>query len=107
MPLSVIEVKKAKRIAYPVFLVTVSLIVALFYPMLMLLFYAGAFILLFLSRQLNFYKMVMMLKRYARNIGSKLRYEIRANLHLGFRDYSNASVDGEEELRRRTHAYFR
>jgi len=107
MPLSVIEVKILRRIVYPVFLVAVSLIVAVFYPMLMLLFYAGTFVLLFLSQQLNFYKIVMVLKRYARNIGSKLRFEIRGKLHLGFRDYSNASLDGEEEWRRRTRAYFR
>ena len=96
-----------RRIVYPVLFVTASLMLALFYPMLLLIFYAGAFVLLMLSRQLNLYKIVIMLKRAARNLDVKLRYEIRIRLHLGFRDYSNASVDYEDDLHRRTHGYVR
>jgi hypothetical protein len=100
-------VRKVRRIVYPILFLTVSLILALFYPMLLLIFYAGAFVLLLLARQLNFYKMLMVLKQYARDVGSKLRFEIRARLHLGFRDYSRVSVDADEELRRRNHGYIR
>jgi biopolymer transport protein ExbB/TolQ len=96
-----------RRVVYPVLFVIASLMLALFYPMLLLVFYAGAFVLLMLSRQLNFYRMVMVLKQAVRNLGAKLRYEIRIRLHLGFRDQSNASVDYEDDLHRRTHRYVR
>jgi hypothetical protein len=92
---------------YPVLFLSASLALALLYPMLLLIFYAGAFVLLMLSRQLNFYKMVMFLKRYARNLGAKLRCDIRARLHLGFRDYNSISANADEELRHRTHGYIR
>jgi hypothetical protein len=95
------------RIVYPVLFVSASLLLALFYPMLLLIFYAGAFALLMLSRQLNLYKMVLVLKRYARNLGAKLRCDIRARLHLGFRDYNTVSADADEELHHRTHGYVR
>jgi len=103
----VINVRLMWQIVYPVLLVSASLVLALLYPIMLLIFYAGAFVLLLLSRQLNFYKMVMVLKRYARDIGSKLRRDFRAKLHLGFRDYSNAPVGGDEELSHRTHGYVR
>ena len=103
----VIKVRMLRRIVYPVLFVTASLMLALFYPILLLIFYAGAFALLMLSKQLNLYKIVMMLKRAASNLGVKLRYEIRIRLHLGFRDYSNASLDSEDDLQHRTHGYVR
>jgi hypothetical protein len=87
--------------------VSASLLLALFYPMLLLIFYGGAFVLLKLSRQLNLYKMIMVLKRYARNLGAKLRCDIRTRVHLGFRDYTIVSADADEELRHRTHGYIR
>ncbi len=94
------------RILYPVLFVLASLMLALLYPILLLIFYAGAFVLILLSRNLNFYKMVMLLERAAQKLGAKLRYEMRMRLHLGFGDFSNAS-DVDEELRRRTHGYLR
>jgi len=103
----VINVRLMWQIVYPVLLVSASLVLALLYPIMLLIFYAGAFVLLLLSRQLNFYKMVMVLKRYAHDIGSKLRRDFRTKLHLGFRDYSNAPVGGDEELSHRTHGYVR
>jgi hypothetical protein len=91
------------RVVYPVLFVIASLMLALFCPMLLLVFYAGAFVLLTLSRQLNFYRLVMMLRRAAHNLGAKLRYEMRIRLHLGFRDYSNGASDDEYGLHGRTH----
>lgn len=100
-------VRMVRRIVFPVLFATVAILVAVAYPMLILLFAVGGFVLLVLSRQLNFYKIVAMLKRAARNLSSKLRYEIRAKLHLGFRDYSNISANADEELHHRTHGYIR
>jgi hypothetical protein len=95
---------RVRRIIYPVLLTAVVMMIALVYPLVLLLLSAGAFIFLILSRQLNFYKIVMMLKRYARNV-SKLRSEFRARLHLGFRDYRSALSEEEEGLRRRVRSY--
>ena len=50
------------------------------------------------DRQLNFFKIVMVIKRYAKNV-SRLRFEIRAKLHTGFRDYSG-SMDSDESHHR-------
>ena len=97
---------KVGRIIYPVLLTPVVKVVALVYPLAVLLLSAGTLAFLVLSRQLNFYKIVMILKHYARN-ASKLRYELRARLHLGFRDYRGVSLVEEEGLRRRTRVYVR
>jgi hypothetical protein len=95
------------RIVYPVLLLTASALLALFYPMLLLVLYAGAFVLLMLSRQLNLYRIVMLLKRVARKLGA-LRAEIRTRIGLGLRDYSSGvSGDVDEELHHRSHGYIR
>ena len=94
------------RILYPSLFLSASVLLALFYPLLLVFFLAGAFVLFTLARNLNLYKIVMILKRYARNLGAKLRCEIRARMHLGFRDY-NGFADENEELHRRTRGYFR
>lgn len=95
------------RIVYPVLFLTASVMLALLYPMLLLVFYAGAFVLLMLSRQLNLYRMVMLLKQVARKIGA-LRAEIRTRIRLGFRDYnSGVSADADDELHHRSRGYVR
>jgi hypothetical protein len=82
-------------------------VLALFYPLLLLIFYAGAFVLLMFSRQLNLYRMVMLLKQVARRIGA-LRAEIRTRIRLGFRGYnSGVSADVNDELHHRSHGYMR
>jgi hypothetical protein len=61
-----------------------------------------------LSRNLNLYKMIMVLKRYARSLGARLRCDIRARMRLGFRDYnSGVSTDADDELHHRTRGYIR
>jgi hypothetical protein len=95
------------RILYPVVFLAASVLLALFYPMLLLIFYACAFVLLMLSRQLNLYRMVMLLKQVARRLGA-FRAEIRTRIRLGFRDYnSGVSADVDEELHHRSHGYMR
>jgi len=37
---------------------------------------------------MNFYKIFMVMKSWAKNV-SRLRVEIRAKLHTGFRDYND------------------
>ena len=103
MPILVIRVIRARRIIYPAILTATVIVVALLYPLAVIILSAGAFVFLLISRQLNFYKIFMMLKRAARTI-SRLRTEFRARLHLGFRDYRGVSGE-EEEFHRRNHGY--
>lgn len=98
--------RNLKRILYPVLFVTTSLMLALFYPLLLLIFYAGAFVLLMLLRQSNLYRTIMMLKQALHNF-SKLRCDVRARLHLGFKDYNDLSIDTDRELNNRSHGYIR
>ena len=97
--------RNVRRIIYPVVFVTISLILALMYPWIVMGFYAIAFVLLVLSRQLNLYRIIMVLKQAVRNL-NKLRCNVRARLHLGFREYAGASVD-EEQLRHRSRRFVR
>ena len=50
------------------------------------------FAFLAIARQMNFYRIVMMMKRYAKNV-SRIRFEIRAKLHTGFRDYGESESE--------------
>ena len=52
------------------------------------------FAFLAIARQMNFQRIIAMMKGYAKNV-SRIRFEIRAKLHTGFRDYSE-SKDSEE-----------
>jgi hypothetical protein len=106
MPILVMGVNRARRVIYPAILVAVVIVVVLVYPLAVIVLSAGAFAFLLVSRQLNLYRIFMMLKRYARNV-SRLRAEFRARLHMGFRDYRGVSVESEEEFHRRTRGYFR
>ncbi len=100
------RVIRARRIIYPAILTATVIVVALLYPLAVIILSAGAFVFLLISRQLNFYRIFMLLKRAARTI-SRLRMEFRARLHMGFRDCNNVSANADEELRHRTHGYVR
>ncbi|MGD6850683.1 MAG: hypothetical protein ACQCN6_01320 [Candidatus Bathyarchaeia archaeon] len=55
----------------------------------------GIFTLLTIARQLNFQKMLAMMRQFAKNI-TRLQLEIRAKLHTGY----TQSFDNEETHRR-------
>ena len=85
--------QRMRSIIYLALLGTVGALIILINPLYVLaLISMLAF--LAIARQMNFYKIVMAIKRYAKNV-SRLRFEIRAKLHTGFRDYSG-SVESEE-----------
>ncbi len=95
------------RIISPILFLAASIMFALFYPLLLLILLAGVFLLLTLSRQLNLYHMVMMLKQVARRIGA-LRNQIRTRVRLGSKDYKyGVSADADDELRHRSYGYVR
>lgn len=74
-------------------------------PTYLMLALLSMFTILTLARNMNFYKIALMIKRYAREV-SKLRFEIRMKLHTGFKDYS-ASMDEETKSRSKTYGYIR
>jgi hypothetical protein len=89
--------RKLRSIIYLALLGTVGLIVVLINPLYMFAV-ISMFAFLAIARQMNFYKIVMIMKRYAKSV-SRIRFEIRAKLHTGFRDYSD-SMDSEESHHR-------
>ncbi|MGD0644062.1 MAG: hypothetical protein ABSA75_04060 [Candidatus Bathyarchaeia archaeon] len=89
--------RKLRGVIYLALLGTAGLIAVLINPLYMFAV-ISMFAFLAIDRQINFYKIVMMMKRYAKSV-SRLRFEIRAKLHTGFRDYSD-SMDSEESHHR-------
>lgn len=73
-------------------------------PLYLMLALLSMFAMLMIARNMNFYKMVMMLKRFARET-SKLQLEIHALLHTGFRD--SVSLDEENGTRGRNAGFVR
>jgi len=85
--------RKLRSIIYLALVGTVGLIAVLINPLYMFAL-VSIFAFLAVARQMNFYRIVLMMKRYAKNV-SRIRFEIRAKLHTGFRDYSEP-MDSEE-----------
>jgi hypothetical protein len=85
-----------RSIIYLVLLASVGLMIILTNPLIVLLVSVSMLVFAAIARQTSFYKIVMMLKHYAKRV-SKLRFEIRAKVHTGFGDYSS-SIDSEESL---------
>jgi hypothetical protein len=84
--------RKLRRLIYLSLLGTLGTLVALLLPEYTLLAMFGALALLFLAQQLNFYKIVMLLKRFIQNT-RKLYFENRLKLRTGFRDYRNTELE--------------
>ncbi len=90
----VIDVQKIRRVLYLTTLGAVTLALFVFNPLVMLLFAIGFMGLLAVTRQMNLYKILMIIKRYAKNV-SRLQMELRTKLHTGAIDYYN-SLENEE-----------
>jgi hypothetical protein len=93
----VTNMQKLKSVISLVLLATFGLLTALISPLVVLFASISIITFLAIARQMNFYKIVMVIKRYAQTV-SRLRFEIRAKLHTGFRDYS-VSLESEESPR--------
>jgi hypothetical protein len=94
MQFLVTSMQKMRRIIYVASLATVGLMMVSISPLYVLMASVSILAFLAVARQMNFYKIAMMLKNHAKTV-SKLRFEIQAKLHTGFRDYSG-SVESEE-----------
>jgi hypothetical protein len=91
---SVIKMQKIRRVIHLTLLTIIGAAIIIINPLFAILALVGVLTFLAVVRQLNFYKILMLVKRYAKEV-SKLRFEIRARLHTGFRNY-NGSLDGDE-----------
>jgi hypothetical protein len=89
--------RKIKSIIYVALVATAGLLAATISPFTVLLVTISMIAFLTIARQMNFYKIFMMMKSWAKNV-SRLRVEIRAKLHTGFRDY-NDPLDAESSHR--------
>jgi hypothetical protein len=98
MQFLVTNMRKIRSIIYLALLAIVGLLILLINPLVVLLASVSMLAFVAIARQMNFYKIVIMIKRYAKNV-SRLRFEIRAKVHTGFRDYSG-SMDSEESRHR-------
>jgi hypothetical protein len=88
----VIDVRKLRRAIYLSLLGILGTFVVLLFPEYVLITVFGALALLFVARQLNFYKIVMMLKRFIQNT-RRLYFENRLKLRTGFRGYRNSEIE--------------
>jgi hypothetical protein len=86
--------QKIRRVIHLTLLTIIGAAIIIINPLFAILALVGVLTFLAVVRQLNFYKILMVMKRYAKEV-SKLRFEIRAKLHTGFRDY-NGSLDSDE-----------
>ena len=84
--------RKLRRLVYLALFGTLGTLVVLLLPWYTLIAMVGTLTLFFLVRQLNFYKIAMMLKRFIRNT-RKLFFENRLKLHTGFRDYRDSELE--------------
>lgn len=89
--------RRSRSIVYVALAATAGLLAAVINPLTVLLASISMIALLTIARQMNFYKIVMMMKRWAKNV-TRLRFEIRAKLHTGFRDYDEP-LDAEGSRR--------
>jgi hypothetical protein len=86
--------QKIRRLIHLTLLTIIGAAIIIINPLFAIIALVGVLTFLAVVRQLNFYKILMLVKRYAKEV-SKLRFEIRARLHTGFRNY-NGSLDAEE-----------
>jgi len=90
--------RKMTRIIYVSLLAIVGLLAASISPLMVLLASISLTAFLMIATQINLYKIFMTMKRWAKTV-SRLRFETRAKLHTGFRDYSD-SLDTERSHHR-------
>jgi hypothetical protein len=90
--------RKLRHLIRLVLLATLGTLVALMLPVyIIMLVLVGALTLLFLARQLNFYKIVMMLKRFIQNT-RKSYFENRLKLRTGFRGYRDTEIENRSRI---------
>jgi len=93
----VTDMRKLRSIVYVALVAAAILLAATISPLTVLLASISIIAFLAIARQMNFYKIAMLLNKWMKNV-SRLRIEIRAKLHTGFRD-CNDPLDIENSSR--------
>ncbi len=86
------DMKKLERIIYISLFGALGTLVALLVPMYSLLALFAVLALSVLAQQLNFHKIMMLLKRFVRDT-QRLYFENKLKLHTGFRSYADDSQE--------------
>jgi hypothetical protein len=100
-----VNYRKMTRLLSLAILGTVGTILVLLNPSYLLFGFLSMFAIVELARNMNFYKLSVMFKRYTRK-AARLRFELRMRLHAGFKDYS-VSMDDETRNPTQTTGYIR
>ncbi len=100
-----VNFRKMTRFVFLAIIGTIGTLLILVNPTYFLLVLLSMFAVVGLARNMNFYKIVMIFKRYARE-AARLRCEFRMRLHTGFKD-SSISMDDETRTRNRTVGFVR
>lgn len=97
----VIDVQKIQRIFCLTTLGVFTIVLFLMNPLIMLLVSLGFMGFLAVSRQINLFKILVIIKNYAKNV-SRIRMELRAKLHTGVVDYYNSMENEKSKAQRRS-----
>ena len=89
--------RKLRRLIYLSLLGALGTLTLLLFPEYTLLAVFGTLTLLLVARQLNFYKIIMMLKRFAQNT-RRLYVENRLRLRTGFRGYRDSELEKSSRM---------
>jgi hypothetical protein len=89
--------RKLRRLVYLALLGALGTLAVMLLPMYTLIAVFGALTLIFLSRQFNFYKIVMMLKRFIQKT-RRLYFQNRLRLRTGFRDYRECELENSSRM---------
>jgi hypothetical protein len=89
--------RKLRRLIYLSLLGALGTLALLLFPEYTLLAVFGTLTLLLVARQLNFYKIIMMLKRFVQNT-RRLYVENRLRLRTGFRGYRDSELEKSSRM---------
>ena len=92
-----VNIRKLQRLVCLSILGALGTLTLLLFPEYTLLAVFGALTLLLVARQLNFYKIIMMLKRFAQNT-RRLYVENRLRLRTGFRGYRDSEIEKSSRM---------
>lgn len=89
--------RKLSRLIYLSLLGALGTLMLLLFPEYTLLAVFGALTLFLVARQLNFYKIIMMLKCFVQNT-RRLHLENRLRLRTGFRGYRDSELENSSRM---------
>jgi hypothetical protein len=93
----VVNIRKLQRLVCLSILGALGTLTLLLFPEYTLLAVFGTLTLLLVARHLNFYKIMMMLKRFAQNT-RRLYFENRLRLRTGFRGYRDSELEKSSRM---------